>query len=105
MRRLGLIAFLIGISMAPVMAQAETQVTRFSDWDFDVRKAHKDNDISAFRKLIVAQPEFAKIWFFGRFFDLSMTGISEDLKSTIRPKLKTIAVTLAQLPQPDELLR
>ena len=91
MRRLGLIAFLIGISLVPLAAQAEKQTTRFSDWDFDVRKAHKENDFSRFKELVQAQPDFAKIWFFGRFFDLSMTGISEDLKSNLRPKLKTIA--------------
>lgn len=73
----------------------------YTDWAFDVRRADEADDMKAFADKVRAQPDFARIWFYGQVFDLVTVGLDDAIKARLRPRLRVIADTLAALEPPD----
>lgn len=89
------------LAPGPFVAVAQAAPAPYTDWAFDVRRANEASDLGALAKLTEKRPEFARIWFYGQVFDLVTPGIGDPVKDTLRPRLRTIAETLARLDPPD----
>lgn len=75
----------------------------FGDWAFDAEKAEKANDLAQLEKLAGQSPGFARIWFYGRVFDLVNENVPQGVRDTQRPQLEALAKGLAAQTPADNL--
>ncbi len=73
----------------------------YADWTFDVRRAIEARDLDVLARLAREKPDFARVYFYGQVFDLVTLGVSEEVKSELRPVLDTLAKVLAEGEPPD----
>lgn len=88
--------FFISILLSFV-STALAQSEPYADWDFDLNKAVKSNDVEAIGALVVAHPDLARIWFYGYVYDVVTTGVPADEQAAIRNTCDQIAQALSSL--------
>ena len=84
--------FLTSMALSPSGASAAP--APYSDWVFDLNRAQNGLRPADVKALITAQPEFARIWFYGQILDLATDGISVDEKTRLRAQLTVISTIL-----------
>ena len=75
----------------------------YSDWAFDASRADEAQNLGAFGELVKKKPDFARVWFYGRIFDLTTQGIPDAEKVQLRSRLQLISDILGAAPYSDGL--
>ena len=94
----GAVIALLATAPARVHAAAPAPYT---DWAFDLKRAGENTD--AWAELTRKGPNFARIWFYGQIFDLATVGVTEEVRSALRPRMDTIARVLGEATPPDSM--
>ena len=66
-------------------------------------RADEAQNLGAFGELVKKKPDFARIWFYGRVFDLTTPGIPDAEKVQLRSRLQLISDILGAAPYSDGL--
>jgi tetratricopeptide (TPR) repeat protein len=84
------------------VSTAFAQSEPYADWNFDLNKAVKSNDAKAISALVTAQPDLARIWFYGYVYDVVTTGVPADEQTSIRNTCSQIAQALSTLGEANQ---
>lgn len=101
--RLSPLVVLFAVLLLPVLAQGAA--APYTDWAFDFARAQKAGDQARQAELVRASPDFARIWFHGRVYDLVTPGVPDKEKDRLRPELERVAAVLAEGTPSDVLPR
>lgn len=73
----------------------------YADWAFDMRRAVEARSLDKIGDLARANPDFARVFFYGQVFDLVTQGVHEEIKRDLTPVLTRVARVLAEGAPPD----